>query len=189
MNKIIKDLIVDLDLINNNICNNFITFISKLNLDRANASLINTLNIYYNNSSLSLNKLASVTVKDRYTLNVNVFDKKTLKYINQSILKLNLNLTTIIKSDHLIYVIFPKLNIERKILLNKVIKQKLLTFKINIRNNRHLFNKKINVLLKKNKINKDDLYFGKKAIQNSTDKFICNLEKFYKQKVLTLISV
>ena len=154
--------------------------LSSLRTGRANASMLDLIKIDVYGQKMPINQLATISVPEPRTINVQVWDVNNITLIDSSIRKSELGLNPQIDGQ-LIRLPIPDLNEERRSELKKIIKSTGEKCKVSIRNIRRDANDEIKKLLKSKDISEDDEKKAEKNIQNITDENI----KLIDEKVIS----
>ena len=154
--------------------------LSSLRTGRANASMLDLIKIDVYGQKMPINQLATISVPEPRTINVQVWDVNNIPLIDSSIRKSELGLNPQIDGQ-LIRLPIPDLNEERRSELKKIIKSTGEKCKVSIRNIRRDANDEIKKLLKSKDISEDDEKKAEKNIQNLTDENI----KIIDEKVIS----
>ena len=142
--------------------------LSSLRTGRANASLLDLIKVDVYGQKMPINQLATITVPEPRTINVQVWDLNNVTLIDAAIKKSELGLNPQIDGQ-LMRLPIPDLNEERRSELKKIIKSTGEKCKVSIRNIRREANDELKKLLKTKEISEDDEKKGEKNIQNITD--------------------
>ena len=142
--------------------------LSSLRTGRANASMLDLIKVDVYGQKMPINQLATLTVPEPRTINVQVWDINNVALIDSAIKKSELGLNPQIDGQ-LMRLPIPDLNEERRNDLKKIIKSTGEKCKISIRNIRREANDEIKKLLKSKDISEDDEKKAEKNIQNITD--------------------
>tara|TARA_Y100001958_G_C21083230_1_gene438841 strand:- start:6 stop:557 length:552 start_codon:yes stop_codon:yes gene_type:complete len=142
--------------------------LSSLRTGRANASMLDLIKVDVYGQKMPINQLATVTVPEPRTINVQVWDLNNVQLIDSAIKKSELGLNPLIDGQ-LMRLPIPDLNEERRSELKKVIKTMGEKCKVSIRNIRREANDELKKLLKSKDISEDDEKKSEKNIQNITD--------------------
>ncbi len=154
--------------------------LSSLRTGRANASMLDLIKVDVYGQKMPINQLATITVPEPRTINVQVWDLNNVALIDSSIRKSELGLNPQIDGQ-LMRLPIPDLNEERRSELKKIIKSTGEKCKISIRNIRREANDELKKLLKSKEISEDDEKKSEKNIQNITDTNI----KLIEEKVIS----
>ncbi len=156
--------------------------IKKLNITGINYDLISNLLINYYGNLTKLKYLSKISIENKFSLRISLFDKKIKNIVEKTILlsKLDLNLSNDIKD---IIITVPVITQERKKDILKIIKKKIELAKVSIRNKRKLIKNKIVFFLKEKIINKEQEKSNIKKLQEIVNFYIKEINFIYiKQK-------
>ena len=142
--------------------------LSSLRTGRANASLLDLIKVDVYGQKMPINQLATITVPEPRTINVQVWDLNNVTLIDAAIKKSELGLNPQIDGQ-LMRLPIPDLNEERRSELKKIIKSTGEKCKVSIRNIRREANDELKKLLKTKEISEDDEKKAEKDVQNITD--------------------
>ena len=154
----------------------FFKDLSSLRTGRANASMLDLVKVDVYGQKMPINKLATISVPEPRTINVQVWDINNITLIDSAIRKSELGLNPLIDGQ-LMRLPIPDLNEERRSELSKIIKSMGEKCKISIRNIRREANDELKKLLKSKDISEDEEKKFEKAIQNITDTNIKSVEE------------
>jgi len=161
---------------------------TKIRTGRAHPSLLDQVVVSYYGADTPLSQVANVTVEDSRTLKVSPWEKDMVKAIEKAIMTsdLGLNPTT---QGLTIRIPLPPLTEERRRDLVKVVKHEAELGRVAIRNIRRDANSEIKEALKEKMISEDEAHDGEEKIQQTTDKFIKEVEKYLEVKEADLLSM
>ena len=142
--------------------------LGSLRTGRANASMLDLIKVDVYGQKMPINQLATITVPEPRTINVQVWDVNNVALIDSSIKKSELGLNPQIDGQ-LMRLPIPDLNEERRSELKKIIKSTGEKCKVSIRNIRREANDELKKLLKSKDISEDEEKKAEKIIQNITD--------------------
>ena len=142
--------------------------LSSLRTGRANARMLDLIKVDVYGQKMPINQLATITVPEPRTINVQVWDINNVALIDSSIKKSELGLNPQIDGQ-LMRLPVPDLNEERRSELKKIIKSTGEKCKVSIRNIRREANDELKKLLKSKDISEDEEKKAEKSIQNITD--------------------
>ena len=146
----------------------FIKELSSLRTGRANATMLDLIKVDVYGQKMPINQLATITVPEPRSINVQVWDINNVPLIDSAIQKSELGLNP--QTDgQLMRLPIPDLNEERRSELKKIIKSMGEKCKVSIRNIRREANDEIKKLLKSKSISEDEEKKSEKNIQNITD--------------------
>ena len=146
----------------------FITELASLRTGRANANMLDIVKVDVYGQKMPINQLATITVPEPRTINVQVWDLNNVILIDSAIKKSELGLNPQVDGQ-LMRLPIPDLNEERRSELKKIIKSTGEKCKVSIRNIRREANDELKKLLKTKEISEDDEKKAEKNVQNITD--------------------
>jgi len=161
---------------------------TKIRTGRAHPSLLDQISVSYYGSETPLSQVANVSVEDSRTLKVTPWEKDMVKAIEKAIMSsdLGLNPTT---QGVAIRIPLPPLTEERRRDLVKVVKNEAEQGRVAVRNIRRDANSEIKEALKEKMVSEDEAHDGEEKIQQITDKFIKEIEKYLEAKEADLLSM
>lgn len=146
------------------------TDISNLRTGRATPALVEDIIVEAYGSKQQLKTLASISVGDAKTLNIDPWDKSLVQNVEKAIRNSDLGINPV-NDGKLIRLPLPDLNAERRQELVKVLHGKLEQAKISSRKVREEFRSKIDKQEKEKEISEDDKF----KIQDGLEKQIKDL--------------
>ena len=155
---------------------------------RANASLLDRIQVEYYGAMTPLNQLASITVPEARVLLISPFDKSSLKDIEHAINASDLGITPA-NDGSVIRLVIPALTEETRKELAKEVKKVGENAKVAIRNIRRDAMDAIKKMEKDNAISKDEQEVADKDVQKMTDKFVDEIDKIVEAKNKDILSV
>ena len=161
---------------------------TKIRTGRANAGLLDHVQVDYYGSLTQLNQVASVNNSDARTLLVTPFEKSMIAAIEKAILTsdLGLNPST---AGSAIRVPMPALTEERRKEMIRVVRGEAEQSRISIRNVRRDANTHLKDLVKDKKISEDDERRAIDVIQKLTDKYIADVDVVLAAKEKDLMEI
>ena len=150
--------------------------LSSLRTGRANASMLDLIKVDVYGQKMPINQLATITVPEPRTINVQVWDVNNVPLIDSSIKKSELGLNPQIDGQ-LVRLPIPDLSEERRVEMKKVIKTMGEKCKVSIRNIRREGNDELKRKLKSKEISEDDEKKFEKTIQTYTDNFVKKVDE------------
>jgi ribosome recycling factor len=163
---------------------------SAIRTGRANASILDTLQVEYYGAAMPLTQIASVSVPEPSMLMIAPFDKTAIKAIETAILKSDLGLNPA-NDGNVIRLPIPALTQDRRKELTKLINKLGEEIKTAIRNVRRDANEDVKKL-EKDKVNPLSEDAAKKSldhIQKLTDDSIKEVEEIVKHKDIEIMKV
>lgn len=162
--------------------------LATIRAGRANAAVLDQIQVDYYGVPTPVQQLASVASPDPRSLLITPWDKSTLKGIEKAILTSDLGINP--QNDgHSIRLVFPPLTEERRKDLVKMTKKYGEESKVAIRNIRRDAVEKFKKQQKASEITEDDYKIAEKDIQKLTDDFIKELDKICEQKEKELTEI
>ena len=149
--------------------------LTSLRTGRANASMLDLVQIDVYGQVMPLNQVSSITTPDARTINIQVWDINNVPLVDTAIKKSELGLNPQIDGQ-LIRLPVPDLNEERRTEIKKLIKSMGEKCKISIRNIRREANDDLKNLVKDKKISEDDEKINEKLVQTFTDEHIKTID-------------
>ncbi len=155
---------------------------------RANAAVLDKIQVEYYGTPTPINQMAAVSTPDPRTLQIQPWDKATLKEIEKAIQMSDLGINP--QNDgSVIRLNFPPLTEERRRELAKEVKKMAEGAKIAVRNCRRDGIDGIKALKKNNEITEDEQADAEKKIQKSTDKFVAEIDTMTAAKEQEIMAI
>lgn len=155
---------------------------------RANASVLDKIQVDYYGAPTQINAIAEVKVADARTLVISPWDPSTLKGIERAILASDLGITPA-NDGKLIRLVFPTLTEERRKELSKEITKMGEDTKVAIRNIRRDANDKCKAMKKNGEMTEDEQKASEKQVQDLTDKLIKEVDAVTANKNKEIMSL
>ncbi|MBX4191443.1 MAG: ribosome recycling factor [Candidatus Doudnabacteria bacterium] len=162
--------------------------LSTLRTGRANASLVENLNVEYYGSSAPLLTIAQITVPEPRQIAIQPYDKNALKDIEKAVQQSNLGINPVNDGVY-IRLTIPQMTEERRKDLVKIVGQMTEKARVGIRNLREEVWKEIQKMEKDGKISEDDLRAGKDELQKVVDKFNDEIKKVSETKEKEVMTI
>ena len=155
---------------------------------RANASVLDRVQVEYYGSPTPLNQVASISSPDPRQLVIQPWDSSLLREIEKAILTSELGINP--QNDgKVIRLTFPQLTEERRKDLTKQVHKYAEGGKVAVRNIRRDVMDKIKAAKKISEITEDDGKDYEKKLQDVTDKYVKKLDELAAEKEKELMSV
>ena len=155
---------------------------------RANASVLDRVQVEYYGSPTPLNQVASISSPDPRQLVIQPWDSSLLREIEKAILTSELGINP--QNDgKVILLTFPQLTEERRKELTKQVHKYAEGGKVAVRNIRRDVMDKIKAAKKMSEITEDDAKDYEKKLQDVTDKYVKKLDELAAEKEKELMSV
>ncbi|EHJ56969.1 ribosome-recycling factor [Streptococcus urinalis FB127-CNA-2] len=161
---------------------------ASIRAGRANASLLDRIQVDYYGAPTPLNQLASITVPEARVLLISPFDKSSIKDIERAINESDLGINPA-NDGSVIRLVIPALTEETRKDLAKEVKKIGENAKIAIRNIRRDAMDEAKKQEKDKEITEDELKSLEKDIQKATDEAVKHIDKMTADKEEELLSV
>ncbi len=162
--------------------------LAKIRTGRAHAGLLDHIKVNYYDNLTPLNQVASITVSDSRTLTVTAWDKNAVAAVERAIRESDLGLNPA-TSGQTIRIPLPPLTEERRHELAKIVRGEGENTKVAIRNVRRDCNHHIKELLKKKSISEDEDRRAEESIQESTNRFVAEVDKVVGAKEKEIMTI
>ncbi|MBR7926868.1 ribosome recycling factor [Aerococcaceae bacterium zg-ZUI334] len=150
--------------------------LASIRAGRANASILDRVNVTYYGVPTPLNQLAGITVPEARMLMISPYDKSSLADIEKAILQSDIGITPS-NDGSVIRLVIPALTQERRQELVKVVGKEQENAKVALRNIRRDAIDSAKKMQKNNELTEDDVKNYEKDIQTIIDNAIKELEK------------
>jgi len=148
---------------------------------RANASLLDRITVEYYGAETSLKALANISSPDATTLQIQPFDRSTMRAIEKAISESDIGLTP--NNDGIsIRLNIPPLTSDRRKDLVKMVSKLAEEGKVAVRNVRRDAIDSIRKLEKAKDISEDDSKSQQEQVDKLTEKFVKNIDKVTAEK-------
>ena len=155
---------------------------------RANAKVLDRINVEYYGSETPLNGVATISSPDARTLVIQPWDSSLLKEIQKAIQASDLGINP--QNDgRVIRLVFPQLTEERRKDLTKQVKKYAEDAKVAMRNIRRDGMDYVKKLKKNNEITEDDQKKAEKDLQDMLDKFTKKVDEALSAKEKELMAI
>ncbi|WP_225047478.1 ribosome recycling factor [Lacticaseibacillus kribbianus] len=142
--------------------------LGNIRAGRANASLLNRIEVEYYGVMTPLNQVAAITIPEARVLMVSPYDKSALKAIDSALNASDLGINPA-NDGTAIRLVIPQLTGERRIEIAKEVGKYAEEAKVAIRNIRRDALDKAKKLEKASELSEDDLHRAEKDVQKVTD--------------------
>lgn len=161
---------------------------TKIRTGRANAGLLDHVQVDYYGTLTALTQVASITTSDSRTLLVTPWEKSMVAAVEKAILNADLGLNPA-TAGSAIRVPMPPLTEERRKELIKVVRHEGEQSKVTIRNIRRDANNQLKDLVKDKMISEDDERRAGEVVQKLTDKYIAEVDAVLAEKEKDLMAI
>jgi ribosome recycling factor len=162
--------------------------LTKVRTGRANAGLLDHVQVDYYGTITPIHQVASVTTSDSRTLLVTPWEKAMVAAVEKAILTADLGLNPA-TAGNAIRVPMPPLTEERRKELIKVVRHEGEQARVSIRNVRRDANTQLKELVKSKDISEDDERRAADVIQKLTDKYVADIDSVLTQKEKDLMEI
>ena len=162
--------------------------LGQIRAGRANASLLDRVQVTYYGVPTPLNQMASITIPEARVLMITPFDKSMVQEVEKALLASGLGITPT-SDGNVIRLVIPQLTEERRKELAKEVSKYGENAKVAVRNIRRDAIDEYKKQQKNSEITEDDLRSAEKDIQDLTDKSIKELDKIASDKEKELLEV
>lgn len=153
---------------------------------RANASLLEGVNVSYYGADTPLNQLAQISVPEARMLMITPYDKNVLEDIEKAINKADLGITPS-NDGNVIRLVVPQLTEERRREIAKQVGEEAENAKISVRNIRRDGIDELRKAQKDGDISEDELRRFEQDIQKLTDTAVDNVDTLAAEKEKEII--
>ncbi|MCZ2406482.1 MAG: ribosome recycling factor [Burkholderiales bacterium 68-12] len=160
----------------------------KIRTGRANAALLDTVQVEYYGSMVPLSQVANVSVLDARTLSVQPWEKNMGAKVEKAIRESDLGLNPASMGD-LIRVPLPAMSEERRREMTKIVRNEGEAAKVAVRNLRRDANEAVKKLVKDKLASEDDQKRAEADIQKVTDKHIAEIDALVTAKEQEIMAV
>ena len=151
------------------------TQFASVRAGRANAAVLDQINVEYYGTDTPINQIASISAPDPRTLTIQPWDASSLKAIEKAIQSSDLGINP--QNDgKLIRLIFPQLTEERRKELVKQVKKYGEDAKVAIRNIRRDAMDDLKAQKKSSELTEDDYKVAEKDMQKYTDDYVKEID-------------
>jgi ribosome recycling factor len=161
---------------------------ARIRTGRASTALLDHLTVDYYGSTTPISQVASISVADARTLNVQPWEKAMLSVVERAILESDLGLNPVTAGETM-RIPLPPMTEQRRIELVKVVKNEGENGKIAIRNIRRDAIHTVRELLKEKEITQDEEKGAESAMQTLTDKYVGLIDAVVSEKEKEVMEV
>lgn len=155
---------------------------------RANASILDRITVDYYGVATPIQQIATVSVPEARTLQIQPWDTTTLKLIEKAIQVSDIGINPN-NDGRVIRLIFPPLTEERRKEIVKDVKKMAEDGKVAVRSIRRDAIEKLKAMKKAGEITEDDQANGEKKIQNVTDKYCAEIDNLQAAKEKEILEI
>lgn len=162
--------------------------LQKVRTGRAHTGLLDHVTVEYYGSMVAVNQVASVSLGDAHTINVQPFEKDMVGKVEKAIRDCDLGLNPA-TNGNLIRVPMPMLTEERRKDLTKIVRSEGENAKVAVRNIRRDANDSLKKLVKDKEISEDEERRAEDIVQKLTDKSVAEIDQLLQAKEADLMAV
>lgn len=164
--------------------------LQSIRTGKASPALIENLIItaYEGQSKLKLQELASITTNSPTTLVITPFDSSIVQDIERAILSSPLSLSCAVEGK-MLRITIPPLSQEQRERFAKLVSQKVEEAKVHCRNARDNARKKLKQEFEAKRLTQDEKFKAEKDIDETTKKYVEQLEEMRRKKHSEIISL
>ena len=155
--------------------------LAEIRTGKASASLVEEIRVHCYGQNMPLKQLASVSIPDAHLIIIQPWDPSTIHDIEKALASSKLGVTPT-DDGKVIRVTLPPLSEERRLELDKIVKQEAEHARISMRTIRREAKEAIEKLQKDKTISEDESFKAKDRLQKLVDKYIEEIEKILKDK-------
>jgi ribosome recycling factor len=161
---------------------------STVRIGRAKADMIENVGVQAYGGYMRLQEVATITAPDPNLLVVSPFDKSLMRAVEKAISDSELQLSPAVSGD-IIRIVVPSLTQERRLDFAKLLKQKIESGKIMLRQARQDVKDKIDVLKEKKEVSEDDIYMLLEGLDKITGEFVERIDEMGRAKEKEIMAV
>jgi ribosome recycling factor len=161
---------------------------STLRAGRATTALFNKLLADYYGTPTPLNQMASFQIPEARLVIITPYDKSAMTPIENAIRNSDLGVNPT-NDGNVIRVAFPQLTEERRKEIIKVARSKAEDAKVSVRNIRRHAKDALDKLQKDGEAGEDDVRRAEKSLDDSTAKYVAQVDELLKHKEAELLEV
>lgn len=162
--------------------------LATIRAGRANASVLDRINVDYYGSPTAINAIAAVKATDAMTLTITPWDASTVKMIEKAIQASDLGINPV-SDGKVIRLAFPQPTEEKRKQLTKDVAKMAEEAKVAIRNIRRDANDKAKDMKKNSEMTEDEQKASEKSVQDLTDKYSKILDGVAEAKNKEIMSI
>jgi ribosome recycling factor len=162
--------------------------LGQIRAGRANASLLDRIQVEYYGALTPVNQLASINIPEARVLMVTPFDKSSIGDIEKAIQASDIGISPT-NDGNVIRLVIPQLTEERRKELAKEVKKEAENSKVAVRNVRRDAMDELKKQQKNGDLTEDELRNLEKEVQKVTDESIKNIDAITAKKEQELLDV
>lgn len=162
--------------------------LGSIRAGRANASLLDRIQVNYYGAPTPLNQLSQISVPEARMLLITPFDKSSIKEIEKAILQSDIGISPA-NDGNVIRLVVPQLTEERRKELAKQVGKEAENAKVSVRNIRREAIDELKKAEKNNELTQDDLREYEEDVQKLTDASVKTIDAIAADKEKELLEV
>ena len=161
---------------------------NSIRAGRANAAVLDRINVDYYGSPTPINQMAAISVPEPRILAIQPWDMSALSLIEKAILASDLGINPS-NDGRIIRLVFPALTEERRKQLAKDVSKYAEEAKVAVRQIRRDCIEKIKTMKKNSEITEDDQKYGEDKLQKITDEFVKKIDEIADAKSKEIMEI
>ncbi len=161
---------------------------NSIRAGRANAAVLDRINVDYYGSPTPINQMAAISVPEPRILAIQPWDMSALSLIEKAILASDLGINPS-NDGRIIRLVFPALTEERRKQLAKEVSKYAEEAKVAVRQIRRDCIEKIKTMKKNSEITEDDQKYGEEKLQKITDEFVKKIDEIADAKANEIMEI
>ena len=162
--------------------------LASVRTGRANANMFSRVLVDYYGSMTPINQLASINVPEARMAVIKPYDASQLKALETAIRNSDLGLNPS-NDGQIIRVVIPQLSEERRREMVKVARSKGEDARVSVRNIRRKAMDQLHRIVRDGEAGEDEVGRAEKELQNTTDKYVHQIDDLVKHKEAELLEV
>ncbi len=161
---------------------------NSIRAGRANAAVLDRINVDYYGSPTPINQMAAISVPEPRILAIQPWDMSALSLIEKAILASDIGINPS-NDGRIIRLVFPALTEERRKQLSKDVSKYGEEAKVAVRQIRRDCIEKIKTMKKNSEITEDDQKYGEEKLQKITDEFVKKIDEIADAKTKEIMEI
>ncbi len=168
--------------------NHLVDEYKSIRAGRANPGVLEKVTVDYYGTPTPINQLAAVSVTEARTLTIQPWDASLLRQVEKAIQMSDIGINP--QNDgKIIRLIFPPLTEDKRKEIAKDIAHIAEDSKVQVRNVRRDTIEKLKSMKKNGELTEDDLKYAEKKVQDSTDKYIKEIDSIADKKKKEIMEI
>lgn len=162
--------------------------LTTIRTGRANASLVENIQVECYGSHQPIKNLASITIPEARTITIQLWDRGVISDVEKALVAANLGMQPVNDGANL-RLNLPSLNEERRAELAKQVRQLGETTRVRVRNIREEIWKEIGKLIKEKKLTEDQKYEAEEQLKKIVERYNSDIKTAVEQKEKEVMTV